>query len=57
MDESVFRLTVIECQNLCSVHHSNLPDPYVKITLEPDKKSKKKSRAIKDVLNPVFNDM
>jgi len=57
MNEGVFILNIFECKHLCSVHHSNLPDTFVKVMLLPDKKSKKKIRSIKDCLDPVFNEV
>jgi Ca2+-dependent lipid-binding protein len=38
------------------VHDTNLPDPYVKVALMPDKKTKKETKSIKDSLNPVFDE-
>lgn len=38
------------------VHHSNLPDPYIKVELLPDRKTRKKTRSIKDTINPVYEE-
>ncbi len=44
-------------RNLINVHNQNLPDPYVRIYLIPDfKKDKKKTKSIRDTINPVYDD-
>lgn len=44
-------------RDLINVHNQNLPDPYVRVYLLPEfKKDKKKTKPIRDTLNPVYDD-
>jgi Ca2+-dependent lipid-binding protein len=50
-------VTVVECRNLVSMDPNGLSDPYVKVSIIPDKhkETKQKTAPVKRNLSPVFN--
>lgn len=52
--ENVFSVRIHSCKSLKPVHQKNLPDPYVRLYLLPDLKSKQRTRSIHDNLDPEY---
>ncbi|ESO96571.1 extended synaptotagmin-like protein 2-like protein variant [Lottia gigantea] len=53
-----FIVVIHKCTNLLALDSNNLSDPYIRLYLLPDKSSdsKRKTKVIKDNLNPVFDE-
>lgn len=49
-------VVVHHCRNLIPCDKDNLADPYIRIYLLPDRSNKKKTKMVKNSLNPVFDE-
>ncbi|CAD5221182.1 unnamed protein product [Bursaphelenchus xylophilus] len=49
-------VTILECRDLPAMDRNGMSDPYVKLTLIPDRKPKFETKIKRNSLNPVFNE-
>ncbi|XP_078485694.1 uncharacterized protein LOC100182830 isoform X2 [Ciona intestinalis] len=49
-------INIVGCSDLAAVDEKKLSNPYVKTYLLPDKQSKRKTKAKKKTINPVYNE-
>ncbi|KAI6201355.1 Synaptotagmin-1 [Aphelenchoides besseyi] len=49
-------VTIVECQDLPAMDRNGMSDPYVKLTLLPDRKPKFETKIKRNNLNPLFDE-
>ncbi|KAL3122150.1 hypothetical protein niasHT_004376 [Heterodera trifolii] len=49
-------VTILECKNLPAMDRNGMSDPYIKVTILPDRKPKFETRIKRNTLDPVFNE-
>ncbi|KAI1732594.1 c2 domain-containing protein [Ditylenchus destructor] len=49
-------VTVVECRDLPAMDRNGMSDPYMKITVLPDRKPKFETKIKRNNLNPVYNE-
>ncbi|KAL3079277.1 hypothetical protein niasHT_034691 [Heterodera trifolii] len=49
-------VTILECKNLPAMDRNGMSDPYIKVTMLPDRKPKFETRIKRNTLDPIFNE-
>uniref|UniRef100_A0A915P7J4 C2 domain-containing protein n=1 Tax=Meloidogyne floridensis TaxID=298350 RepID=A0A915P7J4_9BILA len=49
-------VTILECRDLPAMDRNGMSDPYIKLTISPERKPKFETRIKRNSLNPVFNE-
>uniref|UniRef100_A0A914LVL7 C2 domain-containing protein n=1 Tax=Meloidogyne incognita TaxID=6306 RepID=A0A914LVL7_MELIC len=53
---SKLSVTILECRDLPAMDRNGMSDPYIKLTISPERKPKFETRIKRNSLNPVFNE-
>uniref|UniRef100_A0A914HT71 C2 domain-containing protein n=1 Tax=Globodera rostochiensis TaxID=31243 RepID=A0A914HT71_GLORO len=49
-------VTILECKDLPAMDRNGMSDPYIKVTILPERKPKFETRIKRNTLNPIFNE-
>ncbi|PAV88349.1 hypothetical protein WR25_07586 isoform E [Diploscapter pachys] len=54
--QSKLSVAIVECRNLPPMDRNGKSDPYVKLSILPERKQKFETKIIRNTLNPVYNE-